>query len=247
MTSLKEGQYRTVEKPNWALPNENASAATEALESNPSAETIANKESLRNQAKKTLLESLSLSPEAENTGNRVAPISEPTSSESAEIDWMEEVYQDAETKQPELVVKPELRYKLLSDADLQQLPPISWHIKNVLPSRGLAVVFGPSGAGKSFLVLDMLQSLGFGRDWFGHRVKQCTVTYVVLEGEAGLSMRVNAYRERHGETSANIRYLVQPFKLLNANDINALVEAIQNDRTGDVVVLDNQLAQLRLG
>ena len=64
------------------------------------------------------------------------------------------------------------------------------------------------------------------------------MTYIVLEGEAGLAGRVSAHRIRHGATSSDIRYVVQPFRLLEAADINELVAAIQAAGTGDVVVLD---------
>jgi hypothetical protein len=133
---------------------------------------------------------------------------------------------------------PNSRYRLLTDDDLCNLPAFQWRIKHVLPAHGLAVLFGPSGSGKSFLVLDLLQNLALGRDWFGHKVKQCAVTYVALEGEAGVANRVKAYQVRHGSTAMNIRYVTQSFQLLDGNDINALAEAIQAEGTGDVVVLD---------
>lgn len=131
-----------------------------------------------------------------------------------------------------------MRYLLLTDDDLSKRPPVKWIIKGVLPSQGIAVVFGPSGSGKSFLVLDMLQSLASGHDWFDHKVTQCAVTYVALEGEAGLAGRVKAYRIHHGMTSQNIVYMAQPFGLPDADDINDLVLAIKTAGTGDVVVLD---------
>lgn len=131
-----------------------------------------------------------------------------------------------------------MHYLLLTGDDLFNLPALQWRIKGVLPAHGLAVLFGPSGSGKSFLVLDMLQSLALGRDWFGHKIKQCTVTYVALEGEAGVANRVKAYQARHGSTSINIRYVTQPFHLLKDGDINALAEAINAEGTGNVVVLD---------
>lgn len=109
---------------------------------------------------------------------------------------------------------PPMRFNLLTDADLCKLPPLQWRVKGVMPAEGLAAVFGASGSGKSFLVLDMLQSLAAGADWFGHRVKPCEVLYAALEGEAGIAGRVNAYRIRHGSTAGNIRYMVQPFSLL---------------------------------
>lgn len=134
---------------------------------------------------------------------------------------------------------PAMRFKLLSDGELNALPPLEWRIKKVLPSRGLAAVFGASGSGKSFLVLDALQSMAIGNNWFGHKSKPCNIIYCALEGEGGIAGRVNAYRIRHGETAANIRYLVQPFNLLNADDINGLAQAIMaGGNNAEVVVLD---------
>lgn len=100
-------------------------------------------------------------------------------------------------------------------------------------------MFGASGSGKSFLVLDALQSLAAGADWFGHRVKSCPVIYCALEGEGGIAGRVNAYRIRHGSTAGNIRYLVQSFDLLDSDDVQDLAQAIKAGGNGaGVVVLD---------
>ena len=134
--------------------------------------------------------------------------------------------------------EPKLGYKLLTDKDLTKLPALQWRIKGVLPAYGTAAIFGASGSGKSFLVLDMLQSIASGKEWFEQKVKQCAVTYIVLEGEAGLFNRVAAYRIRNGSTSLNIRYVVEPFSLLKYDDIKKLAEAIQAADTGGVVVLD---------
>ena len=116
---------------------------------------------------------------------------------------------------------------------------MAWRIKGVLPATGLGAVFGASGSGKSFLVLDALQSLAAGADWFGHRVKPCPVIYCALEGEGGIAGRVQAYRIRHGSTAENIRYLVQPFSLLEGGDVHDLAKAIKAaDAGAGVVVLD---------
>ena len=136
------------------------------------------------------------------------------------------------------VIAPPSRYKLLSNHDLAELPPIQWRIKNILPASGLAALFGASGSGKSFLVLDMLQSLADGRHWFGCRVKPCKVIYIALEGEAGMAGRVKAYSTRNGNVSENIRYMVQPFSLLTRSDIIELAQAIKATGGGGVVVLD---------
>ncbi len=139
----------------------------------------------------------------------------------------------------ERVKAPEMRYRLLSDDDLCKLPPMQWRIKRVLPQTGLAAVYGASGSGKSFLVLDGLQALAAGREWFGYKTNSCNVLYCALEGEGGIAGRVAAYRIRHGATAQNIRYLVQPFSLLDGEDIADLAQAIKAAGQGaDVVVLD---------
>lgn len=214
------------------ITNENVSVETEARKYNHHALTIDSKQDVRNKFKRSLF--ASKIGDAEALGD-VAILS----TDTAANDLMQEDGPDALIDDlTATLVPPKLRFNLLTDDDLRLLPPVEWRIKDVLPSHGLAVVFGPSGSGKSFLVLDMLQSLALGREWFGRRVKPCSVTYIALEGEAGLAGRVDAYRIHHGSTSPNIRYTVQPFRLLNADDINELVLAIQTAGTGDVVVLD---------
>lgn len=136
-------------------------------------------------------------------------------------------------------VAPAMRYALLTDADLCKLPPQQWRIKRVLPQTGLAAVFGASGSGKSFAVIDMTQAIAAGHEWFGYKSKPCNVLYCALEGEGGIAGRVAAYRIRHGVTSPSIRYLVQPFSLLDEADINDLAQAIKANGQGvEVVVLD---------
>jgi putative DNA primase/helicase len=231
MTPLNiEGQGASAAR-NWVITNENAPAVTEAPKLNQFSENIALKVNLRKELKHSMLAKIN---------SDVDPLEVEVASVidiSAE-DFIKAECLDASSDLPATPVVLALRYKLLTDDDLRQLPSVEWRIKNVLPSHGLAVVFGPSGSGKSFLVLDMLQSLSLGKEWFGRRVKPCSVTYVSLEGEAGLASRVEAYRIHHGETSTQIRYTVQPFSLLNADDINELAQAIQAAGAGDVVVLD---------
>lgn len=231
MTTLNIAGRGTVLTGHQLIPNENASAGTEARKQKQSNSTIALNDHLRKEFKRTLFASGKVIVDAPD--NLIA-----LSLDTPTEDLTQGECQDALIEPSEALVAPLLRYRLLTDDDLRKLPPVQWLIKDVLPSHGTAVVFGPSSSGKSFLALDMLQSLAFGREWFGRRVKPCSVTYIALEGEAGLAGRVDAYRIHHGSTSPNIRYMVQPFALLNADDINELVQAIQAAGTGDVVVLD---------
>ncbi len=152
-------------------------------------------------------------------------------------DFAQEFGTDALAALLERTQVPPMRYRLLTDEDLAALPPMKWRIKGVLPETGLAAVFGASGSSKSFLVLDALQSMAAGREWFGYKSKPCNVIYCALEGEGGIAGRVNAYRIRHGKTAANIRYLVQSFNLLS-DDVAELAKAVTAGGDADVVVLD---------
>lgn len=142
--------------------------------------------------------------------------------------------------EPPAAPTPALKqYRVMTADDLAAMPPIRWRIRGVLPEQGLAAVFGPSGSGKSFLVLDMLGAIAEGREWFGHRTRQCPVTYLALEGEHGVAQRVAAYATLHGRVPAELRFVAAPFALMNPGDIRALAEAIRaSGGGGGVTVID---------
>ena len=134
-------------------------------------------------------------------------------------------------KEPAAVISAEQptaphRFHLMTANDLAALPRPHWRVRGVLPETGLAAIFGPSGSGKGFLVLDLAQALAEGKDWFGYRVNQCPVVYCALEGEAGIPVRVSAYRAKNGAISEQVRYMAQPFNLLFPADVAALADAI---------------------
>lgn len=135
--------------------------------------------------------------------------------------------------------QPAQRFRLMTADELAALPPVRWRVRGVLPTEGLAAIFGPSGSGKSFLTLDMLGAITEGRDWFGHRATPCAVVYVALEGEAGIAQRVNAYRARQGQAPAGMRFIAQPFALLESGDVAELAHAIRDaGGAGGVVAID---------
>jgi len=142
----------------------------------------------------------------------------------------------AQAREPE---RPEPRYRLLTAEDLAALPPVRWRVRGVLPADGLAAVYGPPGSGKSFLALDLLGAVAEGRDWFGHRTSPAPVVYVALEGEAGIAQRVQAYRSRHGQAPADMRFVAQSFALLEPGDVAELAEAVRAaSGAGGVVAID---------
>lgn len=124
------------------------------------------------------------------------------------------------------VKAPAMRYKLLSGANLYNAAPMKWMVRGVLPAEGLAALYGASGSGKSFLALDMGCAIASGAEWFNRRVTQAPVTYVCLEGEAGLGKRVKAWSLHHKMTAPNqLQFITQPFDLLS-NDVAELAKAV---------------------
>lgn len=135
--------------------------------------------------------------------------------------------------------EPEPRFRVLTAEELAKLPPVRWRVRGVLPSEGLAAVYGPPGSGKSFLALDLLGAVAEGRDWFDLRTDPSPVVYVALEGEAGMAQRVQAYRSRYGQTPAGMRFIAQPFALLEAGDVAELAQAIRAaGGAGGIVAID---------
>lgn len=122
---------------------------------------------------------------------------------------------------------PAMRFTLLTGADLYNAAPMRWRVRGVLPVEGLAAMFGASGSGKSFLILDVAFAVAGGDyDWFGRRVTQAPVTYVCLEGEAGMGKRVKAWSLHHNKPVPDaLRFISQPFDLLS-DDVPELAKAI---------------------
>lgn len=137
-----------------------------------------------------------------------------------------------------MAFNPPPRYKLLSASDVEQLAPIEWCIKGVLPAHGLAQVYGASRSGKSFLVLDMACAVAGGRTWFGYRVNRAPVVYVALEGEAGFRLRAQAWSTHSGQSLPDgLHMVMQPFRIDVQQDVLDLAAVIP---AGAVTVIDTQ-------
>lgn len=128
------------------------------------------------------------------------------------------------------------RFQLLDRAAIMAQPPLRWRVKGLLPETGIGAIFGPSGSGKSFLGFDLGISIAAGSQWFGHRTAACPVTYVILEGEAGLRNRVQAW-EVHNVASIPPAFsaIAQPFQLADPEQVQALGAVLPQ---GGVTIID---------
>lgn len=128
------------------------------------------------------------------------------------------------------------RFKLSTGDFMQDLPPLEWRIKDVLPARGLAAIYGPPSSGKSFLALDMACAIADGGSWFGHSVKPSPVVYVALEGEHGFPKRIKAWQKYNSRVfPADLYFVLDPFCLNAMKDIEELAEVCP---TGCVLIID---------
>ena len=119
---------------------------------------------------------------------------------------------------------------------------VEWHIKHVIPKRGLIVVYGAPGSSKSFFVLDMVAHIARGLEWRGHRVAQSRVAYVAAEGVAGFGNRLAAYSEHHGTPLADVPVFVRGGALMLNDSALQITEAVNHLGGVGVVVIDTLAA-----
>ena len=140
---------------------------------------------------------------------------------------------------PSPVTMPKRR--LITADELCALPPTPFVVRGILPAVGLAAIYGEPGSGKSFLALDLAHAISAGRPlWFGFPVRQAPVAYVALEGQGGLSKRIEALKKHLGQQcSDNLRFWPDAFNLLAAeNVIDLAKEVLVAVGAGAVIIID---------
>lgn len=115
------------------------------------------------------------------------------------------------------------RFTLLDRNAIMAQPELRWRVKGLFPQEGIGAVYGPSQSGKSFLTFDMGCAVALGKNWFGHRTTASPVTYVMLEGEAALRNRVEAWEQHNNcQLPTKFRAVCAPLELAEDADIQAL-------------------------
>lgn len=90
------------------------------------------------------------------------------------------------------------KFRPLSEADMERLPPPTWLLPNVLPDNQLVMLYAPSKGWKTFLALDWAMTIASGLDKWG-AVEAGAVVYIAAEGATGLGKsRRPAWRLLHG-------------------------------------------------
>lgn len=123
------------------------------------------------------------------------------------------------------MAQPPLR--LISAAQLRELPGTEYIGTTKFVAGGLNVVFGPSGAYKSFLTLDAALRIAQSKP----------VVYIAAEGVGGLHRRVEAWCE-HNKLNAGLSYFLdREVNLLDLAEVKLLAQSA-NDVKPQMVVFD---------
>lgn len=128
------------------------------------------------------------------------------------------------------------RFRLMDRAAIMDQPALRWRLKGIFSQAGIGAIYGPSASGKSFLGVDLGISIALGDRWFGHRSFAASVTYIMLEGEAGLRNRIQAWEEHNlQQIPSTFMAIAQPFELADPAQVEELAAVAPK---GGVVIID---------
>jgi hypothetical protein len=133
----------------------------------------------------------------------------------------------------------ELETSLMDSKQLRNIPSPIPIIDKYLFRDSLAWIGGKPGHFKSFVAGEMACCVGTGRDWYGHKVTKGRVLYVIAEGAAGFSDRIETWENYYGEDADNVVFLPMPIQFLNAIDVVAFGRLLVKMQP-DLVILDTQ-------
>jgi hypothetical protein len=133
-------------------------------------------------------------------------------------------------------------FKPLRVSDLRALPWPEWTVRNVIPAKGMGVIFGPSKSGKTFLALDIACACVRGVPWAGLPTRQGVAVYIGLEGQA--RTRAFAYAKANNLADEDLADLIifeqPPLNLLTVGkggSVPLLVDSVRSAISGRPVAL----------
>ncbi|MEU3622938.1 hypothetical protein BS329_39925 [Amycolatopsis coloradensis] len=133
----------------------------------------------------------------------------------------------------------QLRAELLTARQLRSIQPSEPLVEGYLYRNTLAWLHGKPGTLKSFTAVDIACCVDTGTGWHGHPVKRGTVLYLIAEGAAGLSTRVDAWELAHGTAVENAVFLPVPVQMLHSLDVEAFIRLLAELRPV-LVIIDTQ-------
>jgi RecA-family ATPase len=124
--------------------------------------------------------------------------------------------------------------------DLEAMPDVAWHIKDVLPSNSLAMIYGEPGSGKTFLALDIALCTAYGLPWHSRECEKGAVLYFAGEGVTGMRKRIKAWRKHfRKEQDTPFTVVTGGANLIsngNDSDTQAILEKTHELQEGGVTI-----------
>jgi KaiC/GvpD/RAD55 family RecA-like ATPase len=114
-------------------------------------------------------------------------------------------------------------------------------VEDVLPDRGIVMVFGPSGKGKTFWTLDLAFHVHNGVKWRDKDVVGGDVMYVAAEAGRGIKKRIHAVKRLHPEWRAPFVADIAP-DLASAVSLEAVRDAALAVGKPSIVIIDTMSA-----
>ena len=142
------------------------------------------------------------------------------------------------------------KIRILTLREMENMDPPEWVVEGLLQTLSLAIFYGLPKSGKTFILLSLCLHIAAGVPWFGRKVKQGAVVYVVGEGAGGLQLRTRTMRQQYGFPD-DIPFYVIPHALHFGDpklpgELIAEIREIVGDQPIAMVVLDT-VARMMLG
>lgn len=134
------------------------------------------------------------------------------------------------------------RFTFLKAGDLRRQQRVGWRVLDVIPKKGLVVMWGQPGSGKSFAAFDIGAAIARGLKYQGKRVKQGLVLIIAAEGD--LTARTMAYMKEHNLRDSDMESLMILQRSVNMldptqdmNDLMASIQAAKDEAQEDLALV----------
>ncbi|MBA2671629.1 MAG: AAA family ATPase, partial [Gemmatimonadetes bacterium] len=141
------------------------------------------------------------------------------------------------------------RFRLMTDTDIQSLPPMEWLWEGVLPENSLAALIGPPEQGKSLLSLGLCFSAQTGTPYLDRKVRGGNAVCVAAgEGVSGLGSRTRAWKAaNHYAGNIGAHFLTEPVMLADPTEVRHFVAAIRTLSEPPALIVIDTLARCYAG
>jgi AAA domain len=140
--------------------------------------------------------------------------------------------------------------RILTVNEALHRPSPRWLIEDLLPERGLGMVYGPPKNAKSFVALDMACSIAASTRWGDRSVLPGDVVYVLGEGAGYVGLRLRAWMDGAGvqaEQLGRLSIVPSGVDLGNPEQVEGLLQALAERGTRPVLVVFDTLARCMSG